>query len=334
MRDVRTLPKAHLHLHLEGSMRPSTLRELCTRDDRPVPEITGFGDFGEFAGTYLAACEVLRTADDLRRLVFEVVEDAALDGCVWVEPAFYPQHHSPRLGSPRELWEQVFAFGREAADAYGISVGWMAALDRTLDLSVAATVTDLVLDLVADGAPIVSFGLHNDEAGHPPEPFAAQFRRAADAGLAITPHAGELDGPASVRGALDALGADRILHGVRAIEDPQLVERLADEGTVLDVCPTSNVLLSVVPSIVEHPLPALLAAGVRCTINADDPLLFGPGIADEYALARSQLGLSDDQLAAIARTSIEASAAPGETKRAALERITAWSTRRTEVVRP
>ncbi|MFC8431895.1 hypothetical protein [Streptomyces sp. NPDC057253] len=143
-----------------------------------------------------------------------------------------------------------------------------------------------------------------------PEPFAEAFTIARDAGLISAPHAGELAGPASVRSALDALGAQRIAHGIRAVDDPSLLARLAAQGVVLDVCPTSNVALGVVESLSAHPLPKLLHAGVRCTLNADDPLLFGPGLLEEYATARTTLALTDHQLAAIARTSIESSGAP------------------------
>ena len=305
-------------------MRRATLHELCDRDGVAVPEITRYGDFGAFAGTYAAACRVLRDVDDLRRLVGEIVADGATDGCVWLEPAFYPQHHEPRLGSARELWEVVVEHGAAVAAEHGVGLGWMAALDRTAGVETARAVTDLVLDLVDEGAPIVAFGLHNDETGWPPEPYAEEFRRAGEAGLLRTPHAGELAGAESVRGAVDVLGADRILHGVRAVEDPTLVAELAERGTVLDVCPTSNLLLSVVPSMEEHPLPVLLDAGVRCSVNADDSLLFGPGILDEYETCRSVLGLSDEQLASVARASIEGSAAPESVKTPALAGIDAW----------
>ncbi|MBC7269380.1 MAG: adenosine deaminase, partial [Streptomyces sp.] len=143
-------------------------------------------------------------------------------------------------------------------------------------------------------------------------------------GLIPAPHAGELAGPASVRAALDVLGARRVAHGVRAIEDPALVARLSAEGVVLDVCPTSNVALGVVECLSDHPLPILLQAGVRCTLNADDPLLFGPGLLDEYETARTTFALTDSQLAAIALTSVESSGAPRATVEDAATRIDAW----------
>ena len=147
---------------------------------------------------------------------------------------------------------------------------------------------------------------------------------ARDAGLLSCPHAGELDGPASVWRALDALDADRIQHGVRAIEDPALLARLAADEVCLDVCPTSNVCLKVVPSIEEHPLPQLLDAGIRCSLNGDDPLFFGASLLEEYELCRERLGLSDEQLATIARSSIDASGAPAGLKADARAGIDAW----------
>jgi len=322
VRDLSLLPKAHLHLHLEGAMRTLTLRELCERHGLVMPHIRSYGSFAAFEATYMAACEVLVTFDDLRRLVFEVVQDAARAGAVWLEPALYVPHHRARLGPDEAVLDVVLDALAEAAAHYGIGAGLMMAADRTVD--VADAVEQAKLAAAHRDRGVVAFGLANDETGFPPEPFAAAFAIARDAGLLSTPHAGELAGPESVAGALDALGADRIQHGVRAVEDPELVKRLADSPVCLDVCPTSNVMLSVVPSLAAHPLPALLDAGIRCSLNGDDPLLFGPGILEEYELCRSELGLDDDRLAFLARCSIEASGAPREIKVEALAGIGRW----------
>ena len=204
----------------------------------------------------------------------------------------------------------------------GIGFGLMIAADRTADVEDAQLLADLAVE--RSGAGVVAFGLANDEVGTPAQWFARPFRAATEAGLISAPHAGELVGPSSVIGALDALRARRIAHGVRSIEDPDLVRRLAEEGICLDVCPTSNVMLSVVPSLVEHPLKRLIEAGVRCTINGDDPLLFGPGLLEEYVVARESLGLTDEQLAFAARCSIEDSGAPPELVISAVSRIDDW----------
>ena len=183
----------------------------------------------------------------------------------------------------------------EAAERLDVGVGIMLAADRTVDPEIAVAQARIAAKRTERG--VVSFGLANDEAIGPPEPFAEAFAIAKEAGLLSVPHAGELVGPESVRGALTTLAPDRLQHGVRAVEDPALVDELADAGIVLDVCPTSNLLLSVYPSIAEHPLPRLLDAGVQCSLNADDPLLFGPGMLQEYELVRRDLELDDTAFA-------------------------------------
>jgi len=322
MRDLATLHKAHLHLHLEGAMRPATLHELAGSAGIAVPPVRGFGSFAAFSGMYVAACAVLSSPEAMARLTREVVEDAAADGAVWVEPAVYLPHHNERLGPPAETLEIILGAASAAARACDIGVGVVVAADRTLDP--ADAVEQARVAAAYAGRGVVGFGLANDETGNPPEPFAEAFAIARAAGLLSVPHAGELDGPASVAGALDALGADRVQHGVRAIEDPELVRRLADSPVCLDVCPTSNVMLAVVPEMAAHPLPALLAAGVRCSLNADDPLLFGPNLLEEYELVRAQLALDDATIAHIATCSIDASGAPAEIKTRAVGAIAAW----------
>jgi adenosine deaminase len=321
-RDLRALPKGHLHIHLEGAMRPSTLAELADTAGIPVPEIRGFGSFTAFSETYVAACQVLLTPEDFARLVFEVVEDSVLDGAVWVEPSFYAPHHRNRFGTDEEIIDMVLDAAAAAAAKLGVGVGLMVAADRTVDPAVGVEQARIAASRADRG--VVSFGLANDEAIGPPEPHAEAFAIAKDAGLLSTPHAGELAGPESVWGALDTLAPDRLQHGVRSIEDPELIARLADSDICLDVCPTSNLLLSVYPSIEEHPLPRLLDAGIRCSLNGDDPLLFGPVLLEEYEIARSKMGLDDDALATIARGSIEGSGASPALKASALQAIDDW----------
>jgi adenosine deaminase len=303
-------------------MRRTTLRELCERSQTEVPIVSSYGSFAAFEDTYMAACDVLRSEGDLRRLVTEVVEDAALDGAVWVEPAIYLPHHRRRIGSDERVIEIILDELRHAAAAAGIGAGLMVAADRTLDPSDAVEQARLAVAYRDQG--VVSFGLANDEAAAPPEPFAEAFKIARAGGLISAPHAGEHRGAASVAGALDALGAERIEHGVRAIEDPELVKRLADSDVCLDVCPTSNIMLSVFPSLEAHALPVLLEAGVRCSVNGDDPLLFGPNLLEEYELCRTRMGLEDERLAFMARCSVEASGAPAELKARALAALDRW----------
>jgi adenosine deaminase len=174
------------------------------------------------------------------------------------------------------------------------------------------------------GDGVVGLGLQSEERGHPASMFAESFAIARDAGLLVVPHAGELAGPESVWDTIHSLRPDRIQHGIRSVEDSGLITELVRRDIALDVCPTSNVSLGVVESIEAHPLRALLDAGVRCTINADDPALFGPGILAEYELCRSTLGLSDEQLASCATDSVLRSAAPSRVKDDAVAGIRAW----------
>jgi len=327
VRDLAALPKAHLHVHLEGAMRPATLAELAETAGVPTPAVREYRSFAEFTLRYQAASWLIRSAPDLRRVVREVIEDAAVDGAVWVEPHFYPPRYaagllSPSLGSEAEVLELVLDEARSTAARLGIGAGVLVSTLRHRDPAEAVRLARLAAGYADAG--VVSFGLAADESLFGPEPFAEAFTVARDAGLISAPHAGELAGPASVRGALDALGAQRICHGVRAVEDPALVDRLATDAVVLDVCPTSNVLLGVVSSVTEHPLARLLDAGVRCTLNGDDPLLFGPGVLGEFELARTAMSLADEQLAAMARTSIEASGAPAELTAAGVAGVNDW----------
>lgn len=303
-------------------MRPETLQERAEHYGLDVPEVASYGNFTEFARLYEVVCATLQTHDDLHRLVREAVHDASVAGAVWLEMAVRPPIHRGKFGGDAEVLESLLDAGRAAAKEFDVGVGCLMTVDRTQPLATAFEEAELAAAYADDG--VVSFGLANDEIGHPPEAFAEPFAMARDAGLLSCPHAGELEGPASIWGALDALRADRIQHGVRAVEDPRLVEHLAEVGTCLDVCPTSNVALGIVPNVAAHPLPALLEAGIRCSLNADDPLFFGAGLLEEYELSRTQLGLSDELLAAIARSSIDASGAPAGLKGSARAGIDRW----------
>ena len=324
LRDLRALPKAHLHLHLEGAMRPSTLAELCARNGTPQPDPPD-GSFPTFIRLYRTAAAALRSPDDYARLVREVVEDAAADGVVWLEVAEWIMPDLPaRLGLPsaEAHLEVLLDSARRAARDSGVGVGLMISTNRTHDPAEAVTLARLAARYAGRG--VVAFGLADDETRGRPAPFAEAFAIARAAGLISAPHAGEHGGPDSVREALDALGARRIQHGVRSIEDPALVQRLAAEGVCLDVCPTSNSQLGVVPALADHPLPQLLAAGVSISLNADDPLFFGAGVLAEYTLARDVLGLDAAALAHVAACSLRASGAPDSLRGPALAGIARW----------
>ena len=323
MRNLATLPKGHLHLHLEAGMRQSTLAELAAKYDMVMPTIRGYGSFAAFSDMYVAATAVLRSQEDWERLADEICEDHVADGAVYIEPSFWAANYRDHFASDDACWEFVLETFTVAAERHGVTVRFMSAVDRVRNTpDEAVGLAQQAIRLMDRG--VVSFGLHNDEVGHPPQGFVSAFAIAKAGGLLVTPHAGELEGAHFVRDSIDLLGADRIQHGVRAFELPGLVEKIAVSGVCLDVCPTSNIMLGVFPSLAEHPLPRLLDAGVRCSINGDDPLLFGPGILDEYELCRRELGLTDEQLAFVARCSIESGGAPPAVKAAALAGIDGW----------
>jgi adenosine deaminase len=323
-RDLRTLPKAHLHRHLDGAVREQTLRDLCRRGGVRAPQLpTGlrYSSFDVFMEVIEACHDALSSPENLNQVIHEVVEDAAADGAVWIELSLWPGLFAGRLGSDTAALKAALEAGNAAAIHHGVGFGLMVAANRHAGVEAAATCARTAAEFAGQG--VVSFGLDGDEAAFPPNAFAEAFDIARSAELLSTPHAGELLGPESVIAAVDLLGADRILHGVRAVEDLALVERLADANICLDVCPTSNDKLGVFETD-RHPLPALLEAGVSVSVNADDPLLFGVGLLDEYELCRTQFLLSDEELTRIARTSIRASAAPVELKQAAIGQIAQW----------
>jgi adenosine deaminase len=320
-RDLRSLPKADLHLHLVGAMRPATMVELSTAAGLTAPDPRVFAGFGEFQVVYGAAKAGLTSAPQLRRLVREVVEDAAAEGVVWIQPHFDPYSY-PGIGPAEEVLELTLAAGVEAGRRHGVGFGLTLAAMRHHGPDAAERLARFAARHAGRG--VHAFGLAGDEAAVPTEPFAGAFAIARAAGLTAAPHAGELAGAASVRAGVERLGARRIAHGIRAVEDPGTVELLCERQVSLDVSLTSNHLLGIVPDLSRHPLPALLEAGVACTLGADDPLLFGTGLLGEYETARAALGLTDGQLAALARTSILTSDAPPDLVADAVRRLDRW----------
>jgi adenosine deaminase len=320
--DLRALPKAHLHVHMEAIARPATVRELASLLGVVAPPMPYRGGFDGFAEAFLAMIAVLSAPGALERVLLEAAEDAAADGVVAVELAVSPRFYADALGGAEPALRRMLDAAAAAREATGVEVSLMVTVDRTLDLDAAMADVDLAIRY--RGAGVVSVGLANVETGHPAAPLAPAFRAARAGGLIVAPHAGELVGAESVAEAVDLLGADRVQHGVRVVEDPALLERIARKGVCLDVCPTSNHLLGVIADPTAHPLPRLLDAGVPCTINADDPTFFGVGVLDEYEHCRAVLRLTDAQLAACARTSIEHSALEPEARIAALTGIDHW----------
>jgi adenosine deaminase len=323
-RCLACLPKADLHLHLEGAMRYRTLSDLARRngEHRP-PALGGHVTFDAFKDLYRYAVSVIRSPRDLHRLVHEAVEDAANCGAVWIEPQFNPTNYVPALFSrPEDVLEFVLEAAAEAARRYGVGIGMMLAASRNRDPRHVTALAHLAVRHAERG--VVAFGLAGDECAADAEQFVEAFAIVRRAGLICAPHAGEFAGAPKILAVLDALVPDRIAHGVRAAESQALMGRLAGTPVTLDVSLHSNFRLRVVPSIGQHPLPILLDHGIRCTLGSDDPLLFGSDLLAEYLSARSELSLTDSQLAGIALTSISASGAPPSLIENAKARIAAW----------
>ena len=332
-RPLEQLPKAHLHLHLTGAMRHPTLVELAGRhrirlppaltQDWP-PHLRGTDERGwfRFQRLYDMARSVLRTRADVRRLLAETARDERAEGSGWLEIQVDPDGYATRFGGLTAVVELVLDAAAAAADATGVGIGVIVAANRTKHPLEARTLARLAAQYADRG--VVGFGLSNDERRGSARDFTRAFRIAERAGLLLVPHGGELAGPASVAACLDDLHADRIGHGVRSVEDPALVKRLAAEGVTCEVCPSSNVALGVAATPSQVPLRRLFEAGVPVALGADDPLLFGPRLTAQYEIARHVHGFTDDELADLARMSVLASAAPGPVRSRLLAGIDGW----------
>lgn len=295
---LRTMyPKIELHVHLEGTVRPRTLLEIAGRNDVALPSETAdeiqqlytFTDLSHFIDVWFLVTAALRTADDFRRITVDYAEEAARHGAVYVEGIFAPTVPSRSGVELDEMFEGYCDGVQEARERLGVEVRLTPDLNRTSPPEEAAAIVQLAIAHRDRG--VVGVGLGGVEAQAPPEQFVDAFRLAREGGLGSVPHAGEVVGPPSVWGALEALDADRIRHGIRCMEDPALVRELLDRGTVLDVCPTANVCVGAVPSYDQHPLPEMVAAGLRCSLSTDDPAMFGIDLSSEYGEAASR-GLS------------------------------------------
>ena len=322
---MRALPKAELHVHLEGTAPPELVRRIAARNGVPLPErvlgadgrfrYTGFLDF---LRTYDLAASVIRTGADYRDITYEYLCRCARGGAIYVELTASPDH-AALIGLSNEEHLEGIAQGIDAARRdTGIEARILISAVRNFGLEPALRVARHAAE--RPHPYVVGFSMAGDEAGFPAGDFAQAFAIAAQAGLGCTIHAGEWAGPESVRAALE-LPITRIAHGVRAIEDPALVSDLAARGTVLECCPTSNVVLGVYPSYEEHPLPALRDAGVKLTLGSDDPPYFGASVEGEYAVCQERMGFSEDDLRAITRTAIEAAFCDGELKAALHRRL-------------
>ncbi|HEY2575009.1 MAG TPA: adenosine deaminase [Streptosporangiaceae bacterium] len=333
-RPLRSLPKAHLHLHLTGSMRHTTLVELAARHRVALPpalagdwplqltEASGTRGWFRFQRLYDIARSVLRTEHDVRRLLLETAQDEAADGSAWLEIQVDPSGYATRFGGLTPTVELVLAATADATAATGVGIGVIIAANRTKHPLEARTLARLAAQYAGRG--VTGFGLSNDERRGVTADFAPAFRIAARAGLLSDPHGGELCGPSNVLACLDDLHASRIGHGITSAQDPTLTRRLATSKITLEVCPSSNVSLGIFPKPADVPLPELLDAGVQVALGADDPLLFGSRLTDQYELARTTFGLNDAELAELARMSVRGSLAPTPVRASLLAGIDTW----------
>ena len=286
-------PKIELHVHLEGTVRPKTLLEIARRNDYALPadtveglaELYRFTDFRHFIEVWILTTKALKTREDFRQIVVDYAAEARAHGAVYFEGIFSPAEPVRRGTSWQEVYEGFCDGAQEARELHGVEVRLTPDIPRGFTQEEARATVEWAARYRDRG--VVGVGLGGLEAEYPPEPYADVFRLAKSLGLGSVPHAGEVAGAASVRGALEALGADRLRHGIRAEEDPGLVRELAARGTVLDICPLSNLRTGAVRSLAEHPLPRLVAAGVRCSISTDDPAMFDTDLTRDYEAAAS-----------------------------------------------
>ena len=312
-RDLRALPKAHLHVHLESTLRPDTLAELGGTP--PPPRFDGFA---AFAAHNAAVRNCLRSAADFARVAYEFCADSAADGVRYAEVTVTVAAHAARLGVPPAVpLDGVLSGLRAGMRDHPIVVRVLVDHSRRRPLSWAAA----SVDLAARTPEVVAFGLAGDEAT-PLESYADLI--ADTPSVPMVHHAGETAGPASVREAIGPGRATRIGHGFRALEDPAVIALLRDRGIPIEVCPSSNVALGLVPSLRAHPLPALAEAGLVLTLNTDIPAVAGVSLTDEYESVRTIFGWSDAELAALAVAGVEAGFAPPAVKEELRADIESW----------
>lgn len=326
---IRGLPKAELHMHLEGSIEPEDLLEIAVRNGlRPRWDSAAalraayrFRDLQAFLDLYYEGCRVLLQERDFYEITRTYLRRAHADAVLRAEIFVGPQSFTERGVAIDVVMEGVLAAMRDAVRDDGISAGLLVSAQRHRSEAEALQLLNSVMPWAEQ---IAGFGLGGAEIGNPPAKFAAYFSNCRARGFHITAHAGE-EGPASyVREALDQLGVDRIDHGIACMADATLVSALAVRGTPLTVCPLSNVRLNVVPSLASHPLRGMLDAGLTVTLNSDDPAYFGGSINDNFVQCRHAFDLSQDEIVRLARNSISAAFTPPEETAANLALLDAY----------
>ena len=323
---IRRLPKAELHLHIEGTLEPQMMFELAGRNgsELPFPEVASvaaaykFRNLQSFLDIYYQGAAVLQTTQDFYDLITAYFDRAAADGVRHAEIFFDPQTHTGR-GVGFEVFMEGFRSGmQDAASKHGITSGLILCFLRHLSGDDALT-TLQAAEPHLEG--VIAVGLDSSEMGNPPELFTTAYSHARRLGLRAVAHAGEEGPPAYVTGALDILGVERIDHGVRSLEDPDLVARLRRDRIPLTVCPLSNVALRVVDRVADHPLPEMMEADLLVSVNSDDPAYFGGYVGENYFVLADDLEFGEQRLAMLAANSIESSFLDEEQKAGLVEAI-------------
>ncbi len=316
------MPKVELHVHLEGSIRPATLLELAQRHKVALPADTvegirkwyEFVDFPHFIDVYIAISNCVRTPDDIELIAREFLTEQARQNILYSEVTYTAFTHYLQKGLEFDV--QLAALNRARAWAeseLGVGMGIVLDIPRNVDAKHGTMIADWAIGGMNDG--IVAFGLGGPEEGNPPEKFVRAFERIHSAGLSSVPHAGETMGAESIWGAVEILHAARIGHGVRCLEDTELVEVLRTRKIPLEVCPTSNVCLGVVSSIAEHPLPELIERGLYVTVNSDDPPMFDTTLTDEYLKVSQAFGFDAEMIEGLVLNAVRASFLDVDAKR-------------------
>ena len=325
---LNALPKAEVHLHLEGCFEAATIAQWASAQGvalpRPQEDLFRFAGLADFLAFLALACGLASTSQRLVELSYGLSQRLADNGTGYADVIFNPTHWHAWHGRLAAMIDAMDA-GFRAAEQDGLPpVGLCVSLLRTQTAAQATELVDTLRGMRHPRVRALSVDGNEATAGRTGPRFADAFKRAANDGLRRTVHAGQSSGPEGVWDAINLLGADRIDHGVRAIEDAALVQVLAERGIPLGICPTSNVVLGVYPYIAAHPVDKLRAAGVRVSLNTDDPALLGASLVGEYTLCRDTFDWNDETLRAIARTSIEASFADADTKAGLLQALMAW----------
>ena len=310
-------------------MSPSTVRSLVARHGADaeevwpvgIPDVFSFVDFPDFVRQYIFGLSLLRSSDDIADTAENLAVELARQNVRYAEVTTTAFTHF-RGGMPQVVYREGLDEGRRRAAGLGVEIGWVIDIPRDLEPGYSATTTEFIERLPPDG--LVALGLAGLEVGYPPAPHAQHFERARALGLGSVPHAGETAGADGVRSSIDDLGADRIGHGIAALEDPELIRRIVDEGIFLEVCPTSNALLGVVAGLDEHPLPELLAAGVRLCINTDDPGWFATDLTGELCIATELFAIDEAEHLRLQRDALDASFAPADVRTAVAQEMASF----------